>query len=225
MKREEHNRECPFKEQLVTYLYGELAPSEVRSFEEHLAGCPVCRRDVEEFRSLREALGQWQINDIPHMVLQVKPGFWRMLAETLRTAPLWGRLIMGTAAALLILAVFNVRIEVSRAAGFRFQASLVPVRIAPDGEGRPTMDEKHLAALFDERIRQLQAEHERRLARALQEAVEQVRADQSAALARVVQTLQLQQRQQFRQVLGELENQRSGALTFADLFFTDRGGN
>jgi anti-sigma-K factor RskA len=38
------------------YLLGALPPDELEVFEAHLAGCPVCRQDVEELRIAADAL-------------------------------------------------------------------------------------------------------------------------------------------------------------------------
>jgi hypothetical protein len=47
------------KEQLVGYLYGELAPAERQAFEAHLAGCAECRGDVQGLEGTRAHLASW----------------------------------------------------------------------------------------------------------------------------------------------------------------------
>lgn len=222
--RQKEAPHCGFKEQLVAYLYGELAPAEARSFEEHLTACENCRQDIEEFRSVRQALSLWEVNEAPRVVLPLRTSFWQTLVQALRAAPVWGKLLAGAAAALALLAIFNVQIEVSRATGFRFQASLLPVRTMTAPEDRRALDEKQIAALIDEKIRQFQHQQNAQLMRTLEETLRQVQAEQATALADLIENLQLQQRQQLAGFLRELENPRSGALTFADIFF-DRGGN
>ena len=43
-------------EDVGAYLLGALEPSEQAAFEQHLAGCPECRADVEELRVAADAL-------------------------------------------------------------------------------------------------------------------------------------------------------------------------
>jgi hypothetical protein len=42
--------------EVAAYLLGKLETEEAAAFEAHLAGCPDCRRQLEEFRSLPELL-------------------------------------------------------------------------------------------------------------------------------------------------------------------------
>lgn len=42
--------------QLLDYVYGELAPSEARAFEQRLAACPECAAKVASMQSLRKAV-------------------------------------------------------------------------------------------------------------------------------------------------------------------------
>jgi anti-sigma-K factor RskA len=42
--------------EVAVYLLGKLEADEAAAFEAHLAGCPDCRRQLEEFRSLPELL-------------------------------------------------------------------------------------------------------------------------------------------------------------------------
>ena len=41
------------KDQLMGYLDNELSDDQRRRFEEHLAGCPDCARELDEFRRLK----------------------------------------------------------------------------------------------------------------------------------------------------------------------------
>jgi len=42
------------KELMMAYLDNELDEQQKRTFEEHLAGCPECTRDLAEFRKLKK---------------------------------------------------------------------------------------------------------------------------------------------------------------------------
>ena len=48
-------KNCPdFQETLLSELYGELDPKDRQAWEEHLAGCAVCREERERMRYLME---------------------------------------------------------------------------------------------------------------------------------------------------------------------------
>ena len=55
-----HWSNCPDKDTLVTFLYDELDAGERREFEQHLARCEACAREVEELTSVRQGLRAWQ---------------------------------------------------------------------------------------------------------------------------------------------------------------------
>ena len=46
---------------LIKLAAGELPDDQRRTIEEHLAACPQCRAALEEHRTLRDVLGQWQV--------------------------------------------------------------------------------------------------------------------------------------------------------------------
>lgn len=45
---------CKYDEQVLDYLYGELAPPERAAFAEHLAGCASCRREIDSLSGVRK---------------------------------------------------------------------------------------------------------------------------------------------------------------------------
>lgn len=50
---------------LSRYLAGELRSSEAAAIEKHLAGCPVCSAELEEFQRLDQLLDLWQPEPAP----------------------------------------------------------------------------------------------------------------------------------------------------------------
>ena len=44
---------CKYDEQVLDYLYEELAPSDRAAFAEHLAGCESCRRELASLSGVR----------------------------------------------------------------------------------------------------------------------------------------------------------------------------
>ena len=53
-------RGCERTDELVTYLYGEAAPSEAKAFRQHLTGCAVCRNEMATLGGVREMVGEWR---------------------------------------------------------------------------------------------------------------------------------------------------------------------
>jgi hypothetical protein len=223
-KHDELNQVCARNEQLMGYLYNELSPGEAQSFEDHLKGCQLCQRDMEDFRFVRQALGAWQVGESPHFVLQVKPSFWQTLRQAFGAAPLWGKLAFGAAAMLLLVALFNVQIEFGGSSGFRFQASLLPTRqVEPPPVAPQPVDRQLVAAVVDELMQKAKEQNQTELVSRFEQLAERLRNEQNTTLANMSETLTAQQRRQLAALLRELESRRYGALTFADIFFSGPG--
>lgn len=212
---------CALSEQLMGYLYNDLGPAETRAFEEHLKGCQLCRQDLEDFRLVRGALSAWQVEESPHFVLQVKPGFWQQVRQLFIAAPVWGKLAFGAVAVMLLVALFNIRIEFDRARGFRFQASLLPARQVEPAS--PPIDRQLVVAVVDEVMREAAARQQAELVAKFEELAKQLRSEQTTTLTSFSEKLTAQQKLQLAALLRELEGRRYGALTFADLFFSGPG--
>ncbi len=224
----EESAVCSMREHLVSYLYGELAPEEARDFEAHLKVCSPCARDLQDFRRVREALAEWQIEAIPSRPREIARSrlgdAWRALWRTL---PWWGRVAFAGLCVLFVLALFNVQAEWQPGGGFRFRASLLPAR---SEEGvRPASgtarEREELLALVEGMIREAERRQQQVLAERLRELNERLREEQRETLAEFTRSLDAQQRTYFAALLRELERRRYGALTLADLFFSGNDGN
>ena len=51
----------PTQEELVSFAYGELAATEQKLVETHLAQCPTCARQIDEWQTLKGQLSSWKI--------------------------------------------------------------------------------------------------------------------------------------------------------------------
>lgn len=85
------------------FLDGELAPEEGARFEEHLAGCAACRRELDQMRGLFAVLGSLEAQPAPGGMAEA------VLARAPRpSAPPWFRWVLAAQAAatgmLLVLA-------------------------------------------------------------------------------------------------------------------------
>ncbi|MBX7219853.1 MAG: zf-HC2 domain-containing protein [Blastocatellia bacterium] len=69
MSRTPQPKDCGRKDDLVSYLYGELTPSERRSFDLHLKECTSCRKEAEDLSLVRTAMQEeWQLEPSPSLV-------------------------------------------------------------------------------------------------------------------------------------------------------------
>jgi hypothetical protein len=145
---------------LVAYLYDEVDPSERAAFEEHVAACAVCRRELDELGAVRLRLGGWAPPE-PVRALgratappgRARTGVWTVLGEI----PAWVQvaaavLLVGVAAGLAHLDVrydrdgLSVRTGWFASAGRPAAVSPVPAA-APEGNAPWRAD---LAALEKE---------------------------------------------------------------------------
>jgi hypothetical protein len=54
---------CADKALLMSYLYGECDDVERRGVEQHLADCAACSAEIDQLRSVRVSLSEWQVPD------------------------------------------------------------------------------------------------------------------------------------------------------------------
>jgi len=106
------NRGCDKQEELVTYLYGEATPEASKQFETHMRECLICARELREFSSLRGTMQTWEMDTLPHIVIEPKRTFVMVLRELFTVTPIWAKAIAGVAALLIFAALLNVEVSV-----------------------------------------------------------------------------------------------------------------
>ena len=175
MSAPDHNR---FADETAAYLLGALEPHERAAFEQHLAGCPECRREVEELRVASDAL--------PRSVEQVEPppALKASLMETVRAdaraaagqgAPSrsrrsgWRGLLLArpgfaaAAAALLVVLGIGAGVLVGALGGGGDDREVVAAQIdrerMPAGAGELVVDENGSAVLQVSGMQQPPADH------------------------------------------------------------------
>ncbi len=125
------NNNCQYKEDLITYLYGECTPTEEYTFKQHLQECAGCKKEATDFGMVRKSLQTWQVPETPRIVLDLAVARPRSLREILQELgsilPAWFKYGTGFASAcatsLLLLAVFNTQIRYDQN-GFSFNVAL-----------------------------------------------------------------------------------------------------
>jgi len=74
------SEQCKYDEQVLDYLYGELAEAERAVFAAHLAGCENCRREIDSLSGVRK-----QATELPRPVLKADVAA-RMTAQLMEAA-------------------------------------------------------------------------------------------------------------------------------------------
>lgn len=211
-------------EKLMDYLYQELSPEEARRFEDHLGTCEMCQKDLADFRQLREALAAWDIEQVPHISLTIDGSPSRHWFALWKAFPIWLRLTITAAAALLILALFNVQMSYRPQDGFRFSASLWPRAELPATEPpqpEPVgLTEEQVAALIRAAIAQAQQQTSEQMAAEIEALAAKLRSENERLLVQMADTLRQEQEERLAELKDQL-GQPSTVSTLAELFWEE----
>jgi len=121
------------QDRLLEYAYGELAPSEAKSFEAHLTSCADCTRALEDIRSVRRTMGQLPTVPAPNTGLDSLLAYAQQAARRAQAGPesrssFWKWMLPSTgvlALVLLIVVTRQVAEETSRARTIPVESSEV----------------------------------------------------------------------------------------------------
>lgn len=127
---------CQMHEALMSYLYDEATPEEIRRVEYHLTECSACKQDITAFGQVRSMLQQWQVDDFPFVRISAasddRPR--RSQLEAFKSlwsvAPMWMKAFGAVAMAVLVLAVMGTELSVGRD-GLSIKANLFGWNKAP----------------------------------------------------------------------------------------------
>jgi anti-sigma factor RsiW len=195
------------REKLMDYLYQELSPDEAAAFELHLEQCRVCNRDLAGFRQVRASLASWELEGVPHISLAVDPHPTRSWIDRFRSLPFWMRVATVGAAAMLLLAIFNVQMSYSANGGWEFSASLLPKSHIQS----PTANGPHLAGLTEEQVRaliaaavsQVDQQHNQKIAAELDALIQEIQLKNQQRLTKLAQSLREEQEDRFNELSGQ----------------------
>lgn len=215
------------REQVMDYLYNEMQPEQVREFEQHLAACPSCQRDVADFRRVKQALASWQLEGVPHITVAIQPK--QSWLDVFRAFPIWLKLTTAAAATLLLLALFNVRLATNAQGGFEFSVSLLPPRsntppagpTVPPPTGPMSLTEDQVRAIITAAIEQAEHMRDQKLAAQLATLANTMRSEQQQKLIKLATTLRQEQIEQ----LYELTNQTQRSYTTLTDLLAGSNGN
>jgi len=65
--RDEHENNCGFASEAVSYLYGEMPAAERSVFEDHLVGCDACTDEFAAISYSRVSVMEWQRGEFAHL--------------------------------------------------------------------------------------------------------------------------------------------------------------
>ena len=104
---------CERSDDLISFLYHELDEGKVRSFEQHLADCSCCSRQLRSFSEIRSGVVAWReqslgiINHRPSLAFSTteKPSALTAIRQFFALSPLWLKGSVAFASVLLVAAV------------------------------------------------------------------------------------------------------------------------
>lgn len=106
---------CERKDDLVSFLYGELTAPARAQFERHLQDCDSCRDEARALGRVRDELSTWQVGFTPRTEVVLPRRKMDVLRELIGLFPVWVRAaaLAGAAAALVLmtLAATSARIN------------------------------------------------------------------------------------------------------------------
>jgi hypothetical protein len=141
---------CGREELLVSVLYNEATPEERAEFEAHRHRCAACDDEFAAFSTVREGLGQWELERIPHIKVEVRPSLVARLKQAFALLPATMRLATAGACALLVLAALNTEISVGNG-GVTFRTGLRPPTTGAVQQS-PAIDEARIEQMVAERV-------------------------------------------------------------------------
>ena len=101
MKEEVQAPDCGQENDLIAFLYGELAPGEITVFRSHIEQCPSCSAELNEFTDIRKSVVAWRNESLlgvtspalhaSALVRADRPGpaAFTALREFFKLSPLW----------------------------------------------------------------------------------------------------------------------------------------
>lgn len=139
MTKKRTDREaCEKGDLLVTVLYGEATSDERVQFDAHASSCDTCADELAAFGGVRESLQGWDVERVPAIRVDVRPGIWERFRQAFVILPPAARWLTAGAAAMLLLALVNTNVAVGPN-GVSFETSLIPRGAVAPGASTATM--------------------------------------------------------------------------------------
>ena len=139
---------CGREQLLVGVLYNEATPEERAEFEAHRHQCAACDEEFAAFSTVRKQLEGWEVERIPHIRVEVRPGLAARLRQALALLPMSMRLAAAGACALVVLAAVNTEVSIG-SGGLTLRTGFAPAAPAVQSA---TVDQAEIERIVAERV-------------------------------------------------------------------------
>ncbi|MCS6884712.1 MAG: zf-HC2 domain-containing protein [Acidobacteriota bacterium] len=219
-------KHCDRKEDLITYLYGEMDAEQERAFRRHLLSCSSCRVEEASFRAVRTSLQSWQLGDVPQIVVPLeatkRKSIAEYLEEMLAVFPMLRYAAVSAVACLVMLTVaaaLNTEIRYD-ATGFSVKLGLFnKVETAA-----LSVDEQQVKALIEAAVREREAQLRQEIEVKIALLDKELSEKNATLLSKAARELKLEQRLRLQRALMKLEQERNYGIRFEQDPFNLWGG-
>lgn len=217
---------CNRKEDLMTYLYGEMSSAEEQEFRAHLEQCKSCGVEEREFRAVRVSMQSWQLSETPHTVIELgrtstQRTVKELLAELVEALPVWFRYGATFAAAcslvLVAMAALNTQIKYD-SGGFSLQLGLFEQASVASHIDEAKLEEM-AKSMVDRAVREREASLKQDIESKIATLNRELSEKNASMLSKATLELKTEQRSRLQRALDQLEQRsRSGSEFEQDPF-------
>ena len=200
-----NNRGCDKQEELVTYLYGEATPESAKQFESHIRECLTCARELREFSSVRDTLQTWELDTLPHIVIEPKRTFGMIVRELFVVTPIWAKGLAAVAAMLLFAAFLNIEVSIGNMKLGPHLFNKAPiVAPAPQPIANPDyMSKEEVAKLVEQKVNDSERRTKEDMLVKLTSFQQELRKNREDEMVRLMAGFRRDQQQQIRRVVAD----------------------
>jgi hypothetical protein len=104
------------RKRIVEYIYGEMPADRKNEFEAMMKRTPDLKKNIEDFKTLRNSLKKWKVADSPKTSidpLMVYRGMESMKKTHSAGFPLWSKIAFGAGVLMILFAFLNLNVAIS----------------------------------------------------------------------------------------------------------------
>ncbi len=224
---------CNRKEDLMTYLYGEMTSAEEREFRKHLGQCRSCEMEERDFKAIRVSMQSWQLGEVPRTVIELEKStlqptrtLKQILSELAEALPVWFRYgaTFATACTLVLVALAALNTQVRYdSSGFSLQFGLFQQTVVAQ-----QVDEKKLEEMARTMVDRAVLEREVSLKQDIESKIATLNKELSeknaSLLSKAALELKMEQRSRLQRALDQIEQRSRGGSEFEQDPFSLWGG-
>jgi len=176
--------------------------------------CLTCARELREFSSLRETMQTWEMDTLPHIVIEPKRTFVMVIRELFTVTPTWAKAMAGVAALLVFAALLNVEVSVGNvrigAHLFGKSSATEPARTAQ------AISREDLDKIIQQRVSESEQRNKQEMLMKLASLKEDLSRNHSEEIKEISANLKRVQQQQIQRIVNNTI--ASNNLNFSALF-------